>query len=154
MKKRYRILLGISFFLLFLLGLLSFALRPLHYQQSVFACTLEGDILEVQFDVTLCRHLGKPVESHGKVIIDSVEYVSINDLYSKESIKNTSSHIFLIPSLYPLDEWENDKIFLEPLDNSLDYFMLSFVKSEVTSTYFGPATSEVEAWNIIKQMLN
>lgn len=153
MKKSFRIFLIISFFLLMLWGLLSYALRPLHYQKNIFACTLDGNVLKVEFDVTLYRHLGKPIESHGRIIIDNVEYISINDLYPKESLKNISSHIFLIPSQYALDEWENDKIFLNPIDNHLDYFMLSFVKSETAYTYFGPASSQAEAWTVAGQTL-
>lgn len=134
---------------LLLLGLLAFALRPLHYRQKVFACTLDGDVIEVELEVTLRRHLWKSVESQGKITIDGVEYVSMNDLYPKDSINNCAgSHIFLIPDRYAIDTWENDKVFLEPIENRLDYFMLSLVRSGETGTYFGPAASQAEAQNV------
>lgn len=116
-------------------------------------CTLEGDVLEVELDVTLRRHLWKPIGSHGKIIIDGVEYVNINDLYPKSSIKTqTPIHFFQIPSLYALDRGET--LELHPAGNRLDQFMLSVVRSGVTFTYFGPAASKAEAWKVAENWMN
>lgn len=156
MNSNYKIkILGISLPVLLLLGLLAFALRPLHYRQNVSVCTLDGDVLEVEFEVTLHRYLWKPAESHGKIIIDGVEYVSMNDLYPKQSIKNNAgSHIFLIPDQYAISTAQNDKIFLAPIEDRLDCFMLSLVRSGETDTYFGPAASQAEAQNVSKKWMH
>lgn len=152
-SKRKIKVLSIFFTAILLLGLLLFALRPLHYQERVSVCTLEGDVLEVELDVTLRRHLWKPIESHGKIIIDGVEYVNINDLYPQSSIKTqTSIHIFQIPSRYALDR--GDPIVLNPAGNWLDQFMLSVVRSGVTATYFGPAASQAEAWEVAESWMD
>lgn len=156
MNSNYKIkILGISLPVLLLLGLLAFALRPLHYRQNVSVCTLDGDVLEVEFEVTLRRYLWKPVESHGKIFIDGVEYVSMNDLYPKQSIKNSAgSHIFLIPDQYAINMAQNDQIFLAPIEDRLDCFMLSLVRSGETDTYFGPAASRAEAQNISEKWMH
>lgn len=106
---KFRIIV-ISLLALLLLGLLAFCFWPLHYRQKIFACTLDGDALEVQLDVTLYRYPWKPIESHGKIIINGVEYINMNDLYAKGSVKNEDRHIFLIPSQDALDAWDNDRI--------------------------------------------
>lgn len=156
MNSNYTIkMLGISLLMLLLLGVLAFALRPLHYRQKVSVCTLDGDVLEVEFEVTLRRYLWKPAESHGRIIIDGVEYVSMNDLYSRESIKNNAgSHIFLIPGQYAISTAENDQIVLAPIEDRLDYFMLSLVRSGETDTYFGPAASQVEAQKVSEKWMH
>lgn len=152
MSRKYKFgMIGIALLALLLLGLLAFGLRPLHYQQKISVCTLEGDVLEVHFDITLRRYFWKPMESHGKIIIDGVEYINMNDLYSKSSLKNNGSHIFLIPSQYALDSWDNDRIYLNPIDNRLDGFMFSFVKSGDIFTYFGPADSQDAAQTIAEK---
>lgn len=148
-------MLGISLLVLLLSGLLAFALRPLHYSQKASVCTLDGNVLEVEFEVTLRRYLWKPVESHGRIIIDGVEYVSMNDLYSKESIKNNAgSHVFLIPDQYAINTAQNDQIFLAPIEDRLDCFMLSLVRSGETNTYFGPAASQVEAQKVSEKWMH
>lgn len=150
--KNKIIILSISILALFLL---SVSLRPLHYRQNVCVCSLDGDVLEVEFEVTLRRFLWKSAESHGKIIIDGVEYVSMNDLYPKESIKNNAgSHMFLIPAQYAINTWENDKIVLEPIENRLDCFMLCLVRSGETNTYYGPAMSQVEAQNVSEKWMH
>ena len=148
-KSRYKLMVtGISLVVLLLLGLGAYALRPLHFQKKVSVCTLDGDVLEAELDITLHRHLWKPVESHGTIMIEGVEYVNMNDLYSERSVKANGAHIFLIPASYALDSWENDKIYLSLMENNLDSLMLDFVRSGEMLTYFGPAESQAEVQSI------
>lgn len=136
-------------------GLLLLLLHPLHYRQRVSVCTLEGETLEVELDVTLRRHLWGSVRSHGKIVVDSVEYINMNDLYSKDTLKNQAgSHVFLIPSPYALDTWNNDRIYLEPVEDRFDRFLLSFVKSGEITTFFGPATSQEKAWEVAEAWMH
>lgn len=153
-KYRVRILL-VFLAALLLLGLAISFLRPLHYREKVSVCTLEGETLEVELDVTLRRHLWGSVRSHGKIVVDGVEYINMNDLYSKDTLKKQAgSHIFLIPSPYALDTWNNDRIYLEPVEDRFNQFLLSFVKSGEMTTFFGPAASQEEAWEVAEAWMH
>ncbi|MCM1118482.1 MAG: hypothetical protein NC543_03890 [bacterium] len=156
MKQGYKyILIGISLFVLVLLVLWLFVLRPLPRRQKVSACTLEGDVIEVELDITLCRHLFRSPTLRGTIEIDGVAYRSIHDIYPKNSVKVSEGiHIFLIPEQYALDTWENDRIYLTLTENRLESFMLSFVQAEETYTYFGPAASQAEAQEVAAKYVN
>lgn len=160
MKKKQKIFTGISLLLLLaalLLGSgLAYALRPLHYRQDIYACTLDGEnVLELKLDVTWNRHLWKPNEMHGKISIDGVEYFSYIDLHPDLPIKGADggTQYFNIPADNIMEELDNDKLIIMPIGNSLDYFWFCFVRSGESYTYFCPARSQTEA-QIVADLLN
>lgn len=158
MKRKQKFILGISLLLLLaaiLLGSgLAYALRPLHYQGEVYACTLEGDVLELKLDVSWNRHLWKPGEMHGKICIDGVEYFSFIDLHPRAPIKGESLYLFNIPADDNdiLKELDNDRLIIMPIGKSLDCFWFCFVQAGESYTYFCPAGSQAEA-QIIADLL-
>lgn len=156
MKKKRWVILGISIsiFALLLGGALTYAFRPLPYRQNVSACTLDGDVIELELDVTLCRYLWKADEMHGKITIDGIEYVSYVDLHPRAPIEGATGdiHLFYIPADYIIDELDNDRLFIMPIGSNLDYFWFGFVQSGETHTYFCPAVSQAEAQVIADQL--
>ena len=147
MKKRQILIIGLSLLFLAVLlgGVLAYALRPLHYRQDVYAATLDGDILELKLDVSLNRHLWKPDEMHGRIIVDEVEYVSFIDLHPELPIKGETGdrYFFDVPTDNILES--RDQIIIMPIENRLDAFWFCFVRSGESYTYFCPAGSQAEA---------
>lgn len=157
MKKKYWIISGISLLCLAILlgGALSYILRPLHYRQPLFACTLGGDVIELEMDVFLQRHLWKPIEAHGKITIDGTEYVSHTDLYPQAPIQGADGdfYLFYVPTdNIIMDEPDSDRLFIMPIGENLDSFWFGLVKSGETETYFCPAGSQDEAQVIAGQL--
>lgn len=154
-KRKFRIIV-IGLLVLLLLGLLSgllaYRLRPLHYQQTICACTLDGEVMELTLDISLYRHLWKPMEYHGKIMIDGVEYVSAYDLYPEMPPKSDKTFLFYIPSSSVLDI--GDYIWITPIDNYFDCFWFGISEEGATDGYFAPAASQEEAGVIAEKVLN
>ena len=147
MRKKRILKIGLSLLFLAVLlgGTLACALRPLHYRQDVCAATLDGDILELKLDVSLNRHLWKPDEMHGKIIIDGMEYVSFTDLHPDLPIKGETGdrYFFDVPTDNILEG--RDQIIIMPIEGRLDAFWFCFIRSGESYTYFCPAGSQAEA---------
>lgn len=157
MSQKHKLVLGFSLILalaLLLWGILSYSLRPIPYRQSISACTLDGDVINLELNVTLHRKLWNPMELHGKIIIDGTEYVSYSDLYPGTPIEGAAGdiHFFCIPGDNLMDTMEQDRLIIMPIENKLDCFWFCFVQSGESYTYFCPAKSQAQAQEIADQL--
>lgn len=155
MKRKRWVIAGISLLALLLSGgALAYVLRPLPYQKNVPACTLDGDVIELELDVTLRRSVGKPARLHGQITIDGVEYVSFVDLHPRVPIQGDGGncHLFFLPGYDLMEESSHDHLLVMPIGDDLDCFWFGFVRSGETTTYFCPAGSPAEAQDIADRL--
>ena len=120
--------------------------RPIHFRQSVLVCSIDGDPLEVLFDVTVYGHFRGETTMRGKLIVDGAEYVSIHDLYENAS-DSTDSHYFQIPAENALEGTQNT-IILNLYDDSFEAFSMLLRKEQELYCYYGQASSQEEAYEV------
>lgn len=174
MKRRTKI--AIIVLPLFLILLVTYVIffKPLRYSGSYTACTIEGDTVSVEFDMTLYRGLWNKDRMTGSIFVDGSEYVSLWDLthgsgssIPVEDLANGSPSVFCQSADTYMGSIQGGRVYLYMERNQLDHFMISVAKrlDEIppdptvanTSTqngeyethlYFGPAESRAEAERI------
>lgn len=141
MKRKKQITLGALFIIL--LGFFVF-LHPVNYQKGVTVCSLEGENLYVEFDVTLYRYPWRFHEMSGQIKVGDKEYISVSDLYKNNL---TNSFMFQVPQDYALNV--EDTIILDLYKDRFDCFVFFVVNSGEVKEYYGPADSKEEVEKIL-----
>lgn len=167
MKRRTKIAIIVLPLVLILLAVCIVYFRPLRYSGSYTACTLEGDTIQVEFDVVLHRGLWNGDKLTGRILVDGREFVSVRDLVrgsnaSVDVLKSNTSFQFYMPTLNLWDSFRGDEVMLILTERGqFDNFVITTINkpNEFSTTpygsaqaetylYFGPADSQAEAENI------
>lgn len=144
--------------------------RPLRYSGSYTACTLEGDTIQVEFEVVLHRGLWNGDKLTGRILVDGREFVSVRDLIrgshaSVDVLESNTRFEFYLPALNLWESFSGDEVILDltergRFDNfaiitiiktndfSLDSFPENGTTQAETHLYYGPADSRAEAEDI------
>ncbi len=149
MKKYSKIIVvSLIIILLLILGILLF--RPISYQAETTVCSLSGQALPVEFDITLHKYPLGSNKITGQIILNGKEYISVSDLYPNHQI---SSYVFHIPTGNAIENWENT-IILDLYKNSFDYYVLYVMEPDNSCAYYGPASSLQEVEEILSHFQN
>lgn len=83
----------------------AFLVWPRRINTSLTLNNSDGDSsIEIMFDATLHRHLKKGTQLKGKVVIDGVEYDSVDNLYAD------NCSVFLVPNNNAIARWEKSAL--------------------------------------------
>lgn len=157
MRKRKAILFIL---LLFFFYMVVTELMGSDVQKSMKLCSLDGTTIEAVFDVRWQRHLLRPTELKGTIIVDGLEYISLQDTNAGlksdtliEAIrKKWDGYVikwFMLPTNDAMDIHEN-RILVEEGNRKFDTVVLLVTKDGETITYYGPAETMDEA-KVIEQ---
>lgn len=162
MKKYWKIAL-IIVVLVVIVGVIWYRI-PLEKKESMTMCSLEGETIEVIFDVAWYRYLFAPTELKGIITVDGVVY----------EVWETNRHNSFIDNIK--DKVSNAKytpmFVLESETNALEYFYNSihiwmnedsdfenfkksyifFNRDGVSEEFFGPANTKEEAQQIYQDI--
>ena len=135
--------------------------QPIQKEIFMTSCSLEGDVIEVKLDVAWYRYLLAPTDLKGTITIDDVVYQSlkVNESDSffekiKKKMNNTRrTPVFanLVETKYTL---EYDIVFLEHIQKKFEKICIVVQKGDISTTYYGPATTKEEAKEISKELLS
>ena len=158
MKKYWKIAL-ILVALLLVVGIIWYRI-PLEKKESMTMCSIEGEIIEVTFDVAWHRYLFAPTELKGTITIDDVVYEPWETDRQKsfiDNIKDKMSNARYIP-VFVLESETNPLQYHDNLisiwmdeNSDLENFKKSYIllnRDGVSEDFFGPASTKEEAQQI------
>lgn len=164
--KRYnkKIILLIIIFILLILSMLIWYLTPVKKNISRSLCSMDGDQINVTFNISWHKHIARPTELWGTITIDEIVYDSIHD--TNFEIKNgnfldnlirklrneTPIQWFGIPTNNAFDI-HNNHIQIIQLNRDFNIIYMMVTRDGISTTYYGPAETVKEA-NIISSRLN
>lgn len=148
MKKKTFILIAV--FIILAVGFLSMFPRKVKFQETVFACSYEGETISATFDVELWKYWYMEDEMHGSITVGDMVYVSGIDEYPRENWQ-IDDHIFLVPVNYGLD-WLDNYIEIDLVGNSFDAFRMILKKDETYKAYYGPAENVGEVEIVLEKI--
>ena len=172
MKKKTKIAFIVIIITVLFLIMCIIYFRPRHYRGSYTACSLEGDTVSVEFDVTLHKRLWNGDKLTGSIFVDGKEYVSLWDIFgyfsdNAEGFRSKTRFEFwqsagyaleshsdsIILDLYEKGRFDNFKITtLKILEDLSDPLNLPQGDLETDmQVYYGPAASQDEAEDIISE---
>lgn len=159
MKKRNVIILILSLLFIYI-GITE--LMGSNVQKSMNLCSLDGNTIEAEFSIQWKRHLFRPMELKGTIVVDGLEYISLQDTNASlksdtmiEAIrKKRDGYIvkwFVLPTNEPMDIHKN-RVWVAEADREFDTVVLLLTKDGKTITYYGPADTIDDA-KLIEQSM-
>lgn len=134
---------------------------PTKIMKNMTVCTLEGEKTEITLEVRWQRSFFKPTELRGSIEIEGVVYRSINDTnmtyyYGSffEKLKRKLQREKQVPHFVKVKQntiYDLNDILILNVDSYKINKLLIFVSSN-DKQYYGPATNEIEANNIMNYL--
>lgn len=165
MKKiNKRIKWFIIIFVLILIPIfLAWYLAPIEQNISTSLSSLEGEQLDITFNVNWQRHTTRPTDLRGKITIDDRVYDSIHNTNHKVNygnyfdrlmmkLRNESPVQWFITPTYETFFIEGDHIQIYTINRDFDSIHLAIQRDGEFTGYFGPAETAEEADIIAKSI--
>lgn len=158
MKKYWKIALVIVA-LLVLVGIIWYR-SPIEKKETMTMCSLDGETIDVTFDVAWHRYLLSPTQLKGTITIDGVVYELWKTDRQKGFIDNIKDKVsnaryipmFVLESETDALEYSYNFIHIWMDENSdLENFKKSYIllnRDGVSEHFFGPASTKEEAQQI------
>lgn len=158
MKKYWKIALSMVALLL-VVGIIWYRI-PLEKKETMTMCSLEGETIEVTFDVAWHRYLFAPTELKGIITVDGVVYEVWETNRHNSFIDNIKDKVsnakytpmFVLESETNALEYSYNLIHIWMDKNSdLENFKKSYIllnRDGVSEHFFGPANTKEEAQQI------
>lgn len=110
---------------------------PTKMQKNAMACSMDGEVIEVEFDLVRQRHLFGDEDLEGSITIGGVRY------------DNCDGPVF---APYGFTAIENS-VTVFYYDENLDVFWLHLSNEEKNETYYGEATNPEEVQEVIRKRM-
>ncbi len=154
--KRRSIFLAVAVCIL-LCGLIGAGILywPREIHTTVYMCSFDGEVLEVEFDVTMRRRIGKEADLKGTVRVGGVEYTSLHGVLPHGNY-NVDSLTFVItgeniPFSF-IERMNLGEIKFNLAGCHLDYFSMLLREEDKVEEYFGPANTKSEAEEVWRKL--
>lgn len=161
--KRYNKMI-ILLIIILILSIFTWYLTPVKKNISTSLCSINGDQINVIFNISWHRHIARPTELRGTITIDEIVYYSIHetntiindgkflDKLIKKLRNETLIQWFVISTNNAFDI-HNNNIRVIQIDKDFNTVYMTVVRDGILTAYYGPAETAKEA-NVISSRLN
>lgn len=143
-----------------LLGMLIWYLQPIKRNLSMTLCSLDGEQIDVTFDVTWHRYLLAPTILEGTIQVNGETYYSVKNQNGRtvgelsffEGLKKKIKDVREIPRFVRQEdgpmEWSSNCIRLSLLEKDFTQVDVVIIRDDEMTVYYGPAKTAEEAKEI------
>jgi hypothetical protein len=162
--KRYNKKIILFTAIILILSMFTWYLTPTKKNISTSLCSMDGDQINVTFNINWHRHITRPTELWGTITIDEIVYYSIHetntiindgkflDKLIKKLRNETLIQWFVISTNNAFDI-HNNNIQIIQIDRDFNTVYITVVRDGILTAYYGPAETAKEA-NVISSRLN
>ncbi len=144
LRKHTKRIIGIGLVFVLVLGFASLFPRKVKFQETITACSYEGEIITAKFDVELWKYWYMKDAMKGNVTVDGVSYEHLEyESYGKES----ASFWFAVPKGNMLDRVKNS-LHISMYGEDFETFILAINQNNESKMYVGPAETVEEVKKI------
>lgn len=130
--------------LILVVGFISLFPRKVKFQESISACTYEGKIISVEFDVELWKYWYMKNKLKGSITIGDKIYEPIDYEGGSEN-----RFCFAVP-VKDATKLHDNMLYVDLYGTEFEYFLLMLVEKEAKAcAYFGPAETPEEVEKVI-----
>lgn len=161
--KRYKTRI-ILLIIILILGMFRWYLIPIKKHISTSLYSMDGDQINATFDISWHRHIARPAELWGRIIIDEIVYVSIHEtniilndgsIFENliKKLRNESLIQWFFVSTNNSFDTHNNHIRVIQIDRDFNTVYMTVARDGILTAYYGPAETAKEA-NIISSRLH